>query len=221
MTRTWLISGAIVLLLMPVIAVSLLAGRVWMPPAQVWHALWLPGPQLPALIVTELRLPRAVLALLIGAALGLSGAVLQGVTRNPLAEPGLLGVSSGAALGAVIAIYFGLAGELAVAAPLFGLLGALAAGLLTFVLGRGGGTITLILAGAAVSGLGAAGIALALNLAANPLAANEIMTWLMGSLDDRSWLQVMLILPFVAIGSVMLALTARALDALALGELQA
>ncbi len=221
MTRTWLISGAIVLLLVPVVIVSLLAGRVWMPPSQLWHALWLPGPQLPALIVTELRLPRAILALMIGATLGLSGAVLQGVTRNPLAEPGLLGVSSGAALGAVIAIYFGLANQLAVVAPLFGLLGALAAGLLTFVLGRGGGTIALILAGAAVSALGAAGISLALNLAANPFAANEIMTWLMGSLDDRSWLQVILILPFVAIGSVLLVLTARALDALALGEVQA
>ncbi|HEX4025023.1 MAG TPA: iron ABC transporter permease [Steroidobacteraceae bacterium] len=221
MTRTWLTSGAIVLLLIPIILVSLLAGRVWLPPSQLWHALWLPGPQLPMLIVTELRLPRAVLALLIGAALGLSGAVLQGVTRNPLAEPGLLGVSTGAALGAVIAIYFGLASQLAVAAPLLGLLGALAAGLLTFVLGRGGGTITLILAGAAVSALGAAGISLALNLAPSPYAADEIMTWLMGSLADRSWLQVLLILPFIVIGSLMLALTARALDALALGEVQA
>ena len=221
MTRVWLSSGAIVALLIPIVLVSLLAGRVWLSPSTLWHALWLPGPQLPTLIVTQLRLPRAVLALLIGATLGLSGAVLQGVTRNPLAEPGLLGVSTGAALGAVIAIYFGLASRLAVAAPLLGLVGALVAGLLTFVLGSGGGTISLILAGAAVSGLGAAGISLALNLAPNPLAANEITTWLLGSLADRSWLQVLLILPFVVIGCLLLVLTARALDALALGELQA
>jgi len=158
---------------------------------------------------------------MIGAALGLSGAVLQGVTRNPLAEPGLLGVSEGAALGAVIAIYFGLAKHFAVAAPLLGILGALGAGVLTFSLGRGGGTIALILAGAAVSSLATACIALALNLAPNPYAANEIMTWLMGSLADRSWLQVLLILPLVLVGSLMLALTARALDALSLGEVQA
>ena len=109
-------------------------------------------------IVTQLRLPRAVLALEVGAALGLSGAVLQGVTRNPLAEPGLLGVSAGAALGAVIAVYFGLATHFMAAAPLLGLIGALLASMLTFALGRGGGTITLVLAGAAVSALAAAGI---------------------------------------------------------------
>jgi iron complex transport system permease protein len=158
---------------------------------------------------------------MIGAALGLSGAVLQGVTRNPLAEPALLGVSEGAALGAVIAIYFGLARHFAVAAPLLGILGALAASVLTFCLGRGGGTIALILAGAAVSSLATACISLALNLAPNPYAANEIMTWLMGSLADRSWLQVLLILPLVFLGSLMLASTARALDALSLGEVQA
>jgi iron complex transport system permease protein len=151
----------------------------------------------------------------------MSGAVLQGVTRNPLAEPGLLGVSAGAALGAVIAIYFGLAAHLMIAAPLLGLLGALFASALTFALGRGGGTITLVLAGAAVSALAAAGIALALNLAPNPYAAFEIMTWLMGSLADRSWTQVFLVTPFILIGCAMLLLTARGIDALALGEAQA
>jgi iron complex transport system permease protein len=221
MRRNGVISGAILLLLLALVIVSLLAGRVWLPPTQLWHALWQPGPQFPTLIVTQLRLPRTLLALMIGAALGLSGAVLQGVTRNPLAEPALLGVSEGAALGAVIAIYFGLARHFAVAAPLLGILGALAASVLTFCLGRGGGTIALILAGAAVSSLATACISLALNLAPNPYAANEIMTWLMGSLADRSWLQVLLILPLVFLGSLMLASTARALDALSLGEVQA
>jgi iron complex transport system permease protein len=146
---------------------------------------------------------------------------LQGLTRNPLAEPGLLGVSAGAALGAVIGVYFGFAAHFASAAPLFGLLGALLASALTFALGRGGGTITLVLAGAAVSALAAAGIAMALNLAPNPYAAYEIMTWLMGSLADRSWLHVTLVTPFIVVGCAMLLYTARGLDALALGEAQA
>jgi iron complex transport system permease protein len=171
--------------------------------------------------VTDLRLPRSILALLVGASLGLSGAVLQGLTRNPLAEPGLLGVSTGAALGAVLAIYFGVTLIAGIGGPLLGLIGALAASALTFGLAAGGGTITLVLAGAAVSSLTAAGIALALNFAPNPYAAYEIMNWLLGSLADKSWNQVWLILPFVLVGSALLATTGRALDALSLGETQA
>src|SRR5271169_629819 len=221
MHRDWMISGALLLLLGAMFLISLLAGRVWLPVGDVWHGLWSPEPNLATLIITQLRLPRAVLALEVGAALGLSGAVLQGVTRNPLAEPGLLGVSAGAALGAVVAVYFGFATHFSTAAPLLGLVGALLASAVTFALGRGGGTITLVLAGAAVSALAAAGISLALNLAPNPYAAYEIMTWLMGSLADRSWVHVVLVTPFILVGSAMLLLTARALDALALGETQA
>jgi iron complex transport system permease protein len=172
------------------------------------------------LIVTDIRLPRTVLAVLVGAVLGLAGAVLQGFTRNPLAEPALLGVATGAALGAVIAIYFGLAAFSPVIGPLLGMVGALAACSLTFALGQGG-TVTLVLAGAAVSSLTAAGIALALNFAPNPYAAYEIMNWLLGSLADKSWTQVTLILPFVVIGGALLAVTGRSLDALSLGEAQA
>ncbi len=127
-------------------AASLLIGQVWLDPRQVWHELFLPAPHLAALIVTDLRLPRAVLACLVGASLGFSGAVLQGLTRNPLAEPGLLGVSSGAALGAVIAIYFGLTSLFEVTGPLMGMLGGLGASALTFALGRRGGVMALVLA---------------------------------------------------------------------------
>jgi iron complex transport system permease protein len=205
-------------------AASLLAGRVWLPPASLLD-VFTHKDSLAASIVTEVRLPRSVLALVTGGVLGLAGAVLQGFTRNPLAEPALLGVSSGAALGAVIAIYFGLAALLPAAGPLMGMAGGLAACALTFALGnnfgRGGGTVALVLAGAAVSSLTAAGIALALNFAPNPYAAYEIMSWLLGSLADKSWNQVVLILPFVALGCGMLALTGRGLDALALGEAQA
>jgi iron complex transport system permease protein len=211
----------LLLLLAATLAMSLLAGRVWLPVAAVWHGLVSPHGDLAAAIVTQLRLPRAVLALEVGASLGLSGAALQGVTRNPLAEPGLLGVSTGAALGAVLAIYFGLATHFAAAAPLAGLAGALLASMLTIALGSGGGTIILVLAGAAVSALAAAGISLALNLAPNPYAAYEIMTWLMGSLADRSWLDVLLVSPFIVLGAALLFASARALDALALGEAQA
>jgi len=147
--------------------------------------------------------------------------VLQGLTRNPLAEPGLLGVSAGASLGAVIAIYFGISAYTTAAIPAFGLVGALGAMALTFALGRGGGTLSLVLAGAAVSGFMFALIQLALNLAPSLQAAYEIMTWLMGSLADRSWDHVLLSAPFIILGCGMLAFTGRALDALSLGEVQA
>lgn len=213
--------AAIGVLLIVVFTISLFVGAVWLGPAEIIRELSEKQPQLGLLIVTELRLPRALLACLIGGALGLSGAALQGLTRNPLAEPGLLGVTAGAALGAVIAIYFGMAAQYAVAAPVMGLVGALLASVLTFALGSGGGTIALVLAGAAVSSLAAACITLALNLAPNPYAAYEIMTWLMGSLADRSWTHVWMVLPFVVIGGIMLAATGRGLDSLSLGETQA
>ena len=200
--------------------VSLFCGAVWLNPIDVLHGLAGRSPDLASLIVLELRLPRAVLGLIIGAALGLCGAVLQGLLRNPLADPGLLGVSSGAALGAVVAIYFGLTAKLAYAAPALGLCGALAATTLTFLFGRGG-TLSMILAGAAVSGLGGAGVSLALNFAPSDYGAYEIMTWLMGSLSDSSWEHVKLAAPFILLGAAILATTARSLDALSLGEAQA
>src|ERR1700679_3438583 len=226
MHRDWIISVVLLLLLAAIFVISLLAGRVWLPVGAVWDGLWSldPGSQdanLAATTPPHLPLPRAILALEVGGALGVAGAVLQGVTRNPLAEPGLLGVSAGGALRGAIAGYFGFATHFTAAAPLLGLIGALLASVLTFALGRGGGTITLVLAGAAVSALAAAGIALALNLAPNPYAAYEIMTWLMGSLADRSWSQVFLVTPFILLGCAMLLFTARGIDALTLGEAQA
>ena len=207
---------SLLLLIVLAFAVSLLAGRVWLPP----HDLLAPHDSMAGLILYDIRLPRTVLAVIVGAVLGLSGAVLQGFTRNPLAEPALLGVSTGAALGAVIAIYFGLAVLSPVIGPLLGIIGAIGACALTFALGRNG-TVALVLAGAAVSSLTAAGIALALNFAPSPYAAYEIMSWLLGSLADKSWAQVYLVLPFAVVGAAMLALTGRALDALSLGEAQA
>ena len=210
---------ALVLLGTLACAASLLAGRVWLPPEALLDMFSSPD-SLAATIIRDIRLPRTVLALVVGAVLGLSGAVLQGFTRNPLAEPALLGVASGAALGAVMAIYFGLAAFSPATGPLLGMIGALGACALTFALGRGG-TVALVLAGAAVSSLTAAGIALALNFAPNPYAAYEIMNWLLGSLADKSWTQVTLVLPFAVAGCAMLAATDKSLDALSLGEAQA
>lgn len=221
MNRSHPIAGLLFAGLCILVPVSLLAGRVWLPLADVVQGLFSDNSQLAALIVTQLRLPRAVLAILVGGALGLSGAVLQGLTRNPLAEPGLLGVSMGASLGAVVAIYFGLSASVSAAVPIFGLIGALASTVLTFALGRGGGTLALILAGAAVSALASALISLALNLAPSPYAAYEIMTWLLGSLADKSWDHVLLAGPFILGGCLLLALAGPALDALSLGEAQA
>jgi iron complex transport system permease protein len=216
----WLLPLLIVALL-ALAGVSLLAGTVWLSPSDVLAGLTSGREDLAGLIVLDIRLPRLVLALLIGGILGLSGAVLQGLLRNPLAEPGLLGVSSGASLGAVIAIYYGFAHLTSLAAPAFALIGGAVTAGLALLLARSGGTLALILAGSAVSAIAAAGVSLALNLAPNPYAAYEITTWLLGSLADRSWDHVRLAGPFIVVGGALLFATGRALDALALGETQA
>jgi iron complex transport system permease protein len=170
-------------------------------------------------IMREIRLPRMLLGLLAGAALGISGAALQGLLRNPLAEPGVMGIASFASLGAVIAIYFGLSSIVPLALPAMAMLGALvAAALLSLMSGRDNGVLTLILAGVALANLAAALMALALNLAPNPYAVSEIVFWLLGSLKDRSLQDFFLAAPFVALGLALLAGTGRALDALTLGE---
>ncbi|MCR9127273.1 MAG: iron ABC transporter permease [Rhodobacteraceae bacterium] len=172
-----------------------------------------------SVVMREIRLPRAILAAMIGASLGLAGAAMQGYLRNPLAEPGLIGVSGAAALGAVLAIQSGLALRHALALPLAALGMALAAVLLILALaGPRGSSITLILAGIAISALASALTSLVLNLSPNPFAAADIVFWMMGSLADRSFVHVWLALPFMAAGWLLLAGMGRGLDALTLGE---
>jgi iron complex transport system permease protein len=177
------------------------------------------GPALADTIVREIRLPRTLLALLVGGTLGLCGAALQGLLRNPLAEPGLLGASSGAAFGAVIMFYFGFAGASSLLLPLGAVGGSLLALAALYALaGRRGDLLTIVLAGIAINALAAALTSLALNFAPSPYAALEILFWMLGSLADRSLAHVYLAVPLMVPGWLLVAASARGLDALTLGE---
>lgn len=193
---------------------SLSVGRVFTP----WSA-WFDGADPRGAIIFGLRLPRALLGLLVGAALGMSGAAMQGYTRNPLADPGVLGVSAMAALGAVVTLYFGQAALAPWVLPLAAMTGAVGGGALLLTLsGAGSSIVTFILAGVILNTVAGAGVALALTLAPDPWAVSEIIDWLMGSLADRSADDVKLAAPFILAGCGLLLVTGRALDALTLGE---
>lgn len=216
--RPVLIAGLCLLILLALTA-SMLTGPVAITPARLLAALTGHGDRITDAILFELRLPRTLLGLGVGAMLGLAGAALQGYLRNPLAEPSVLGASNAAALGAVCALYFGLAQVHPALLPLMAIASGLIALALLFLLaGQSESPLTLILAGIAVSTLAGAGISLALNLSPNPFAAMEIMTWLLGSLENRSFHHVWVALPCIVLGGALLFLDGRALDALTLGE---
>jgi len=173
-------------------------------------------------ILIELRLPRTILGILIGAALGLAGAALQGYLRNPLAEPGTLGVSSMAALGAVLSIFFNIASINPYVLPACGVIGGLLGMMFLFFLsGMAASTLTFILSGIILSSLAIAGISLALSLSPSPWAAGEIIRWLLGALTDRSLDDVAIAAPLILAGSIATLGCRRALDALTLGEVGA
>ena len=208
MNRASLIFAALLVVLVPL---SLLAGRVWIDPATTPNA---------ALILMELRLPRAVLAIVIGAGLGAAGAAMQGYLRNPLADPGLFGIAPMAALGAVASFWVGLSWAL----PVFALAGAgLAMVLLALIAGRtpsgaGGGIALFTLAGLMIASLAGALTALAITMAPSAFAMSQIVLWLNGALTDRSWDEVWIAAPLTLAGIVVLIVAARSLDALTLGE---
>lgn len=174
---------------------------------------------LDSLILIEIRLPRTLLAITVGATLGMSGAALQGLLRNPLAGPGLIGVSNCAALGAVISLYFGLSSLFWFALPLAGMAGAALSVILIFALaGKSISATTLILAGIAVNALASSLTSLALNFAPNPYAMSEMVYWLLGSLTNRSLNDFLLAFPFMLMGWVFILASGRFLTALSLGE---
>jgi iron complex transport system permease protein len=219
MLRYGVLAGTLAVLVAVLLGVSLAVGYAPLDLPQALRDAASGRQTADALVLIELRLPRALLGGLVGFSLGITGAALQGLMRNPLAEPGIIGVSGAAALGAVVVFYFGLAGTLALALPLGGIAGAIVATLMLYALaGRGAGTMTLILAGVAINSFAGALTALALNLSPNPYAALEIVFWLMGSLADRSLPYVWLVVPLMLIGWTLLIAAGPALDGLTLGE---
>lgn len=213
------LSFLVVAVLLLSAVVSLRLGAAPLPWGALWQALAGGGEPLTALVVWEIRVPRLLLTLLAGGSLGLAGAAMQGLLRNPLVEPGLLGVSAGAALGAVIAFYSGAAAFFSLALPLAGMFGAALAVALVLLAARRTGSIqSLILAGVALTAICGALTSLALNLSPNPYAALEIVFWLLGSVADRTRDHVLLVLPLVAVGSVLLLRSRGALKAMSLGE---
>lgn len=216
MTKPWQLP-ALLAFVAALALISLMAGKVWVPfEAWVSHD----DPRWP--IILQLRTPRTILAMAVGAALAMSGAALQGYTRNPLADPGILGVSAMAALGAVLTLYFGVSNTAPWLLPAAAIVGAIAGVLLLVSLaGLTASVITFVLAGAVLQIVAASAVSLALSLSPNPWATQEIIDWLMGSFTDRSMNDVVIALPLIAVGAVLLLSVRRALDALSLGEASA
>lgn len=203
--------GWLSLLVLVLFAASLATGPAWWP--------WRLGDQVGWSIMLDLRLPRAVLGLMVGAALGLSGAVLQAWLRNPLAEPGVVGVSACASFAAVCAFYSGLAAAFALALPIAGIVGAgIAVAALAAAARSDIGTVSLLLMGVAINAIAAALISLVLALSPNPFAFQEIWLWLAGSIADRDLRHVALSAPFIVAGMAIVLKNGRWLDALSLGD---
>ncbi|MBN8967163.1 MAG: iron ABC transporter permease [Rhizobiales bacterium] len=210
---------ALVILVILLAVISLGIGAVRLSTFAVIEALFGAGGETAQVIVREIRLPRTILALGIGAILGLSGAALQGLLRNPLASPSLFGAPQSAAFGAVLMIALGFADVRSYALPVVAIVAAFSSVfVLLAIAGRNAGLLILILAGLAISALAGAATALVMNLSQNPFIVLEIAFWLLGSLEDRSFRHVMLALPFITIGAIILLNQRDAFRALSLGE---
>jgi iron complex transport system permease protein len=213
------VMAALVLLVVLLVLASLGIGAVRLSPLAVIDALFGQGSDVALVIVREIRLPRTILGFAIGAILGLSGAALQGLLRNPLASPSLFGAPQAAAFGAVLVIALGVADVRSYALPVAAIAMAFASVfVLLSIAGRNAGLLILILAGLAISSLAGAATALVMNLSKNPFIVLEITFWLLGSLEDRSFRHVMLALPFIAAGAIVLWSQRSAFRALSLGE---
>lgn len=194
-------------------------GSTDMSPARIMSGLFGYGRAGDTLIIWQIRLPRAVAAFVTGAALGISGAALQGLLRNPLAEPGVLGVSASAALTATLAIYYGLTAITPWALPIAAILGALAAtAIIAAAAIRTQSIVTLILIGVGLSSFAGALMALLMNFAPNPFTLSDMVNWMLGTVANRSFEDLALAAPFMLVGFGMLFASARGLSALTLGE---
>ncbi len=198
---------------------SLAIGREPLPLLAATVAWWQGSDSVHAIILSQIRLPRALIALVAGASLGLCGAAMQGLLRNPLASPGLVGSASGAAFFAVFVLYFGVSATLPWILPVAAMCGALLATVVVYLMaGRNASITTLILAGVAVNALATAGMSLLLNLAPSPFAVRELVLWTLGDITDRSLGDLWLMLPTTVLGWLMLAGVGGQLDTLTLGE---
>ncbi len=213
-------ASAVLLVMLPlVMLLALMVGSVAVAPRDLLAALLGAGDERLRAVIMEIRLPRLLLGALVGGSLGLAGAALQGLLRNPLADPGVVGVSAAAALGAVVAIHFGLAAMSPLMVPGLAIVTSLLATAVLYVVARRDASVlTLILAGVALSSFANALTSLVINLAPNPYSLNDIVMWLLGSLSNRSTGDLWLALPFIAAGSLLLFICGRSLDALTLGE---
>lgn len=212
-SRRWVIPALLVVVGILVV-LSIAVGRVTL----TWD-VWSAQDAVSRAILVELRLPRAILGVLVGASLGLAGAAMQGYLRNALAEPGTLGISAMSALGAVLSIFFNIAGLHPWVLPICGVLGGMSGMTILFVLsGRTASALTLVLSGIILSSLALAGISLALSLAPSPWAAQEIIRWMLGSLTDRSFDELTIATPLIVVGCIAVLGCRRVLDALTLGE---
>jgi iron complex transport system permease protein len=212
---------AMVAMLVGVSVLSLSLGEMRLTPSQLANAL-LQGDELVSTVVWQIRLPRLLVAILVGAALSSSGLVMQALFRNSLASPGLLGVSSGGAAGAVIAIGTGMAAWSLFAVPTAAMAGAFAAtGAVLLLARRGASTERLLLAGVALNALLGAVTSYVLSAATVTYERNaQVLFWLMGGLEDRTWEHVTMGLPIIAGGLLLLPL-GRPMDLLSLGASEA
>jgi iron complex transport system permease protein len=218
MTRPSRLTLVLAGLILAASVMGILLGETVFDMAQMTQAFTDPGSG-PAEVLWQVRAPRVATALMVGAALGLSGAVMQGLLRNPLADPGVLGVSASAALAAAAAIVLGAA-AVPGAVEVSALIGALlAGGLLILFSARVRSPEALILFGVAVSSFAGAATALIFNLSPSPIATAEVMSWLLGSVQNRSWIDVIWVTPAVLVAALFLAaLAAPGLRMLSLGE---
>ncbi|HWV42946.1 iron ABC transporter permease [Pseudorhodoplanes sp.] len=214
----WPLNAALSLLVAVLMIASLAVGPAGLTPVDALKALW-SGDGVAGIIVREIRLPRTLLAALIGATLGFSGAALQGLFRNPLAEPALFGAPQAAAAAASLVIAFGFLPATSLLVPIAGIAGALlSVGALVLIAGPRTSLTVILLAGLALASFAGAMTALILNLAPNPFIALEVAFWLLGSLEDRSRDHLMIAAPFMVLGWIVLLVHARAFRALTLGE---